>query len=388
MHKVIVVGRGLIGSAATKYLAENGDGIACVGPDEPQDRAAHTGVFASHYDEGRMTRAVDPTSEWTITAKNSIDRYADIEQRSGIGFFTPSGYLGIGTPGSDYNENCARSGAEVGVTTEKLSSAEIGERFPFLSVADDADGLVETGTAGHISPRSMVKAQSILAEQAGAELIRDYATAVRATPGGVEVETASGQVLAGERALIATGGFTSACGLSPADLKLTVFGRTVVLVKIEGSLANELSGMPTLIHCASGAYILPPIRYADGHLYLKLGIGTEADQNLHSLHELQNWFKSTGSEENRAEFTAFIKDLIPALNACTEWHTDTCVVTQTESSLPIIDFVEGEKIAVAIGGNGKGAKGADDWGRIAAGLTGSLSWQTPIPRGKLALPAR
>tara|TARA_B100001559_G_C15890393_1_gene344909 strand:- start:273 stop:392 length:120 start_codon:yes stop_codon:yes gene_type:complete len=36
--------------------------------------------------------------------------------------------------------------------------------------------------------------------------------------------------------------------------------------------------------------------------------------------------------------------------------------------LPIIEYVDEEKIVVTVGGNGKGAKGADEWGKIAASL--------------------
>ena len=147
MHKVIIVGRGLFGSAATRHLAERSDGILCVGPNEPKNRQTHTGVFGSHYDEGRMTRVVDPVSEWVVAAKNSIDRYADLENRSGIKFFTSSGYLGIGDPTSDYNESCAAAGAKVGVAIQKLSSTEIRSKFPFLSVDNNSDGLLETETA-------------------------------------------------------------------------------------------------------------------------------------------------------------------------------------------------------------------------------------------------
>ena len=54
MHRVVVIGCGYL-EVATRYLAEQLDGILCVGPDEPQDKKAHGGVFGSHYDEGRMT---------------------------------------------------------------------------------------------------------------------------------------------------------------------------------------------------------------------------------------------------------------------------------------------------------------------------------------------
>ena len=91
MHKVIIVGCGLFGSATTRQLVGKSNGTLCVGPNEPKNRQTHTGVFGSHYDEGRMTRVVDPVSEWVVAAKNSIDRYADLENRSGITFFTSSG---------------------------------------------------------------------------------------------------------------------------------------------------------------------------------------------------------------------------------------------------------------------------------------------------------
>ena len=269
MHKIIVVGCGLFGSAATRHLSERTDGVVCIGPKEPENRQDHNGVFASHYDEGRMTRVIDPVTEWAVSAKKSIERYSDIENRSGIKFFSPSGYLGIGEPSSDYNARCAASGAAVGVKTSKLTAIEIRSRFPFLSVSDNADGLLETKTAGHISPRAMVKAQSKLAENAGAELVSDEVVKIYKAGSGIEIELVSGKILKGEKVLVATGGFTSACGLSPVNLNLRVFGRTVVLAKIEGSLTKELSEMPTIIHAVSGAYILPPIEYPDGNKDLK-----------------------------------------------------------------------------------------------------------------------
>ena len=368
MHRVVVIGCGLFGSAATRYLAEQFDGILCVGPDEPQDKKAHGGVFGSHYDEGRMTRIVDPSIEWGISAKNSINRYSELEKRSGIKFFTPCGYLGIGEPGSDYNDRCAEVAKSFGLGIERLTASEIRAKFPFLSISSENDGLIETDTAGHISPRAMIRAQSKLAEQSGASFVKEMATKITTRSKGIEIQLGSGRNLKTEKVLLATGGFTSACGLSPIELKLRVFGRTTVLARIDEPERTELSSMPTIIHCKSGAYILPPIKYPDGNTYLKLGVGTDADVTFERLEDLCAWFKGAGSEENRLQFTDFIKNLIPALEHCSYWHTDTCVVTQTATGLPITKYVYEDKIAVAVGGNGKGAKGADEWGKIAAGL--------------------
>ena len=187
--------------------------------------------------------------------------------------------------------------------------------------------------------------------------------------------------------LVATGAFTDACGLSPVDLDLRVFGRTVVLARIDDALMTELQGMPTVGHAATGAYILPPIRYPDGHRYLKLGIGTTNDAALRSLADLTGWFKGAGSDANRRDFQAFITGLIPALEGCTHWHTDTCAVAWTATGLPYIDHGVDDRIAVAVGGNGKGAKSSDDWGWLAAQLVAGRDWDHPVERDRVRLPA-
>ena len=88
MDRIIVVGRGMIGSAAARHLAGLTDGVTLIGPDEPADYAAHDGVFASHYDEGRMTRISDPDPDWAVTSKRSVARYDEIAAESDISFFT------------------------------------------------------------------------------------------------------------------------------------------------------------------------------------------------------------------------------------------------------------------------------------------------------------
>ena len=384
-HRYIVLGRGLIGSAAARHLAESTDGVACIGPDEPADRAGHNGVFASHYDEGRLTRIFDPAQEWSVTAKRSIARYRDLQDRSGVQFFTPSGFLGLGDPATDYNEQGAKTATANGAELERLDAKEIRTRFPFLSVEDSADGVLETGTAGHISPRRLVIAQTILAKQAGATIIRQAATAIHPVKDGVEVELADGSRVQAQKVLIATGAFTAPCGLCPVDLGLTIYGRAVVLARVDDDTAEALLKMPTMVVAANGAYILPPILYPDGNRHVKIGIGTDSDPQFSTLADLQRWFKGSGSAKDRLEFTDFLLSLIPALSRCAHWQTASCAVTKTSSGLPLIDFVHDRNIAVAVGGCGKGAKGSDEWGRIAADLIRGEDWNADVEKRKLSL---
>ena len=90
---IAVIGNGLIGSAASRYLSAAGLNVAAIGPDEPANWKTHTGVFASHYDQGRITRVVDTSPTWATLAKRSIDQYPIIEEASGIRFHHPVGCL-------------------------------------------------------------------------------------------------------------------------------------------------------------------------------------------------------------------------------------------------------------------------------------------------------
>ena len=91
--RTIIVGCGLLGAAAARHLAAMDEGVAVIGPQEPADKVRHEGVFASHYDEGRITRTIDRDPVWARLANRSIARYAEIERESGIDFFTEAGAL-------------------------------------------------------------------------------------------------------------------------------------------------------------------------------------------------------------------------------------------------------------------------------------------------------
>ena len=88
IYEFAVIGAGLTGSAAAKYLSKKYNNVVLIGPSEPLDKQNHDGIYGSHYDEGRITRVSDSYFGWSYLADKSIENYDDIQKESGIEFYT------------------------------------------------------------------------------------------------------------------------------------------------------------------------------------------------------------------------------------------------------------------------------------------------------------
>ncbi len=371
--KYIVVGRGMMGAAAARHLAETADGVALIGPGEPADIKSHQGVFASHYDEARITRTIDGDADWALLANRSIARYADIAARSGVEFYAPVGCLMVGPErGGDnpFVDDVRTAAARLDVSTELLDGQSLENRFPYFSFEPGCEGVFERKNAGYVNPRALVKAQAILAEKAGVSLIDDIVVSTREEDGRASVQTASGAVYTADRVLVAAGGFSITKDLLPQPVALDVYARTVAFFEIdEGDLA-QYADMPSLIYeprePTKHIYLLPPVRYPDGKFYLKIG-GDPDDKRLGSDPEIREWFRSGGRESVRDHLSDIVGTLVPSIDL-SRVSMAACVVSKTRSGYPAIGFTASPRIAVLTGGNGTAAKSSDEIGRLGAGL--------------------
>jgi sarcosine oxidase len=378
-YKYIVVGKGLMGAAAARHLSAHSPGIALIGPDEPPDRAAHAGVFGSHYDEGRITRILDPDRIWALLAQRSIARYRDIERQSGIAYYHEVGHLAVGPRpegAEDYVARLHTVARELGVGYETYEAAALRERFPRLAFAAGCVGLYQPHTAGHVSPRAQVQAQTTVAAQQGATIIRAIVHTVRQVNGGVEVSTEEGHTYHGARVLVATGGFSNTKQLLPSPLDMTVYARTIVLAELDQAQVEHLQGMPSIIYRPEAeverCYILPPIHYPDGKYYVKIG-GGQLSHALRSFEELTAWFRSSGDAQEARHLTALLRKIIPQLRPVS-LHTESCVTSYTRTGYPYADMLQGGRVGVLTGGNGSAAKSADEIGRMGAEMMRAGQW--------------
>ncbi|TXI10549.1 MAG: FAD-dependent oxidoreductase [Rhizobium sp.] len=371
--RFIVVGRGMMGAAASRHLARQTDGIAVIGPDEPEDRANHQGVFGSHYDEGRITRTIDPDAEWARLANRSISRYADIERESGIRFYAPVGCLVTGPKrGAEatYVGRVVEAAARLGVQTDILDDEGLKTRFPFFSFTSGSEGVFEPHGAGHISPRRLVQAQSLLAERAGANVIKQTVVSIRDEGGRALVTTAEGKTFTAEKVLLAAGGFSIAENLLPRPVEMKVYGRTVTFFEVSEEEAGTLAGMPSLISVtpdgADSIYMLPPIRYPDGKYYIKIG-GDPDDLQFESEAELRDWFRTAGRAKAREHLARIFHERVPGFKRPPAF-TNACAVSFSPTGYPMIGYTSSPRIAVLTGGCGTAAKSSDEIGRLGAEL--------------------
>lgn len=375
----IVVGKGLIGTAVTRYLSEAGLTTAVIGPDEPAQPETHTGVFASHYDQGRITRRLSKDEIWTALAIHAINQYAYLEGKSGIQFYAPKGGLYVSNPNEDsaYLQKLTSIAIGNEIRHEVMTASEAAANFTCFAFPAHHRVIYEPAPAGYINPRDLIRAQLHIARQQKATIIRE--TAVSATPSanGYRVETDHGSQIEAKNVLVAAGAYTNSFSLFPQKLDLKIKTETIILADLPPAEAKRLQNMPTLIYMIESAnidsiYLLPPIMYPDGRVYLKMGCNTRVDRLLASKEEMREWMVEGDSNLVFTELRQALLDILPKLRA-TSFHTRRCLITYTSHRKPYIDQI-GDGLFVATGGNGSSAKSSDTIGKLGAQLITQENW--------------
>jgi len=366
-YQVAVVGRGMIGSAAARHLAEADVSVALIGAGEPADYATATGPFASYYDQGRITRISSANPVWAELAARSIAGYSDIAARSRMQFHDARGLAQTSGHTQTAIDNAVARGGDARLVDRAWLRETTG-----IAVREDHPGATfyEGAPAGVIDPRQLVAAQTLLAARAGTLVIESPATAIRSQHRGLTIEC--GSTITADYVILATGAYgASLVGL---DLALERRLRTIVLAEL--GPGREI---PTYIDDApehSGLheiYWVPPVRFPDGRTMLKIGGNSLPMITAESDADIATWFNGGGSEAETIALQTSVRSLLPDASIAS-WDHKPCVVTNTETELPFIGFVD-ERVIVALGASGSGAKSSDELGRLAATLTTPAGWQ-------------
>ena len=376
----------MFGSAAARYLSAEGEGIALIGPAEPRDGESHSGVFASHYDETRLTRVVDPDLIWATLAKRSVARYRELERSSGIEFYSESGYMMV-TPGGGAREwfdfPAMRTVArDLDVELSELDDVALRDRFPTLRFTPGSVGLLQQRDAGIINPRRLVAAQQAVASAQGAALIPEVVVGLRPTGTGVEIQTRSGSMLNANRVLLATGAYANANSLLPRRLDMEIRAAMVMLAEVPRETDFDWPSMLYVKTDGAAPFwglLMPPVTYPDGRRYVKTMDDYYGPRSLGASTDLSRWYESNGHQNHHSVLQRALGEIAPTLPVSGTRFVP-CLIADTATHYPYIDMVS-ERIGVVVGGNGKGAKSSDEIGRLGAEMIRTEEWSTSLPRG-------
>src|SRR5205807_8284798 len=152
---------------------------AIIGPDEPADYATHTGVFASHYGEGRLVGRIGKDSVWASLITRSIDDFHSIEERSGVSFYDPCGRLVVAEHLHERLRALHDVERKLGIRHDTLDHAALARRFPLLTFPASYSAVFEPDPAGLMRPRQLLAAQLALGQKQGGTVIREEVHAIR-----------------------------------------------------------------------------------------------------------------------------------------------------------------------------------------------------------------
>lgn len=396
---VVVIGAGMFGSAAGKYLSSSGARVCVVGPAEPARHADVTAQsFGAHFDEARITRRLGWDPVWQSLDSRSLERYRTLEEESGVPFYTEVGSL-ILMAGSISERTLSMLGQSRGddIPVDQLTEEDLKREMPLLGLpklSGGVEGLLERTGAGHINPRGLVRAQLELTRRAGGSVRRAAVDAVERAPGGGWVVVVHGDDgptrIRTERVLVATGALTNHNAILPDGLSLAlhVFTEPNLLLRLPEDQIEEYAGLPPVVtidpddigNLNSSSYLVPPVRYPDGHWYARIGPGMQPMvTELHAAEEMVDWSRRQRiTDEQREVLTQMITTLLPGLRPSAVVEAG-CLIDKTPSRYPYLGTVDDSgSFSVATGGNGHGARGSDEMGRLAARIVLGETWDSPV----------
>ena len=174
IYESIIIGRGLIGSAAAKYISHSQKKVALIGPDEATTSEQQI-VFASHYDRARIQRIVGKDSVETLLNLQSALQHSQLENESKINYHTKEGCLLVTPDATDfelrrYPEEAKKFDVNFQMFENSAQLKAFNSDFHF---PDSAKGIYEASPSGHINPRLLIKAQLEVFKNNGGEVINN-----------------------------------------------------------------------------------------------------------------------------------------------------------------------------------------------------------------------
>ena len=372
IYDTIIIGRGLIGTAAAKYISRMKKSVALIGPDEATASREKI-VFASHYDAARIQGLVGKDIVTTMLNQQSAKGFALLEKETDILFRSEEGCLTVfpNNPDffiSEYESRAKKSGIAYRIAESADFIKEFNSEFFFPT---SAKGFYELAPAGHINPRLLIQAQETVFKKNGGEIFNETVEKIFFEKGFINISCFNGQTFQAKKVLLATGAFTNFFDLLKAKVELKLKSESTVWIKVEEKEASRLKSLPALLYKINqpgiqDVYLIQPVKYPDGNYYLKVGANISGDRFFTSSEEIKNWFDYSDGLDIGGLLRA-LQEILPRLSY-SEYFEKRCIVCYTPHGKPYIGPIGNFGLYIAAGGNGYAAMSSDALGNIAAAM--------------------
>jgi sarcosine oxidase len=342
---IVVIGGGVMGTAAARSLAERGREVVLL------ERASIGHDGGSSGGQTRIFRLAYHHPDYVRMALRALEAWRELESRAGERLLHTTGGVDLG----EASNVCAEAMTEAGVPFERARPQALFERWPALRLAAREFPLVQED-AGVCLVKETVRAQARLAREAGAAVEEHVAASeIRATGTGVEVVTTHDSTLRSRVAVLAAGSWNGPL-LHKMGIDLAL--RPTFEQPAYFALADP-SALPTLVD-RSADPATPRYAVPDPRDPRAIKVGT----HLGSVRIDADALPTTPDPERLASDVTYAHERFAGVDPTGE--VDTCLYTMT----PDEDFVLDRrgKVVICSPCSGHGFKFAPLIGEIVADL--------------------
>ena len=183
----------------------------------------------------------------------------------------------FGKSGSQCITNSKQTAETLRLDHQLISNNELTNKYPFLTIGNGNECVLQVSKCGMINPRKLVMAQKRAASLQGCHIFNAVVNEIterRQRSGAkiLELITEDGRIIQARKVLLCTGGFTLTKPLLPPYLlpDLRLVPTQTLRLELSSHDMKRVEGIPMMSSGIGGnsladCYVCPPVVYPDGN---------------------------------------------------------------------------------------------------------------------------
>jgi sarcosine oxidase len=341
-YDVAVVGAGVFGAWTAYQLRRSGKRVVLI------DAYGAGNSRSSSGDESRIIRMGYGGDEiYTRSAQRSLQLWRELFARVDQPLFRQTGVLWLAHEDDPYPLRSAETLEKIGIPLEKLTTAEVGQRYPKIGLDRISWAMLEP-ESGVLMARRAVQAVTFAAVRTGVEYLQDAVMTPDGSGSLNEITTATGR-------RISAGNYVFACGPWLPKIFLDLLVERIHPTRQEvfyfGTPAGDQSfsapALPTWIDFKDEAYGLPDLE----------GRGIKIAVDRHGPEFDPDTGDRVVTKEGLAEVRQCLARRLPALKDAPVTEARVCQYENTSNGDFLIDRHPAfDNVWLVGGGSGHGFK--------------------------------